>query len=148
MPAVIVDVLISNVSSALSFCATLKNTAPFVSLSSRCLDFFWNSARLSFCSVIILWSSRPTDASPSSPVFRASPDWNLRLSMTGFEPPFESSMLTVPSMRSRRIVVARYLLLETTMTVTTAAMITAAATHAQTIFFCLEKFLRTSARAI
>jgi len=31
---------------------------------------------------MILVSSRPTDASPSDPVLRASPDWNLMLSIT------------------------------------------------------------------
>ena len=48
---------------------TLKKTAPLVSLSSRRFPIFWNSALLSFWSVTIFVSSRPTDAIPSAPVF-------------------------------------------------------------------------------
>ena len=128
MPAVIVEVFISKVSSALSFSVTLKNTAPLVSLSSRCFPFFWNSALLSFWSVTIFVSSRPTEASPSEPVLIASPDWKRMLAEAGLEPPLASSILTVPSMRRSLMVVARYLLRDITTHTTTAATIAAKAT--------------------
>ena len=144
IPAVIVDVLISKVSSALSFSVTLKNNAPLVSLSSSFLPLLKNSARLSFCSVTILESSRPTEARPSVPVFKASPDWKRMLLATDLVPPLESSILTVPSTRRSLIVVARYFLFETTMhTITTAAITNTAATAA-IIFFSRVRFLNLS----
>ena len=83
---------------------------------------------------MIFVSSRPTDARPSEPVVSASPDWNLMLSNTGLVPPFESSMLTVPSTLRRRIVLARYWLRPITTAITIPATIAAAIT-ASMIFF-------------
>jgi len=148
IPAVIVDVLISKVSSALRCFVTSKNRAPLVSLNSSLLFCLINSARLSFSRVIILVSSRPTEAIPSDPVLNASPDWNLMLSITGFVPPFESSMLTVPSTRRSLIVVAMYLLRAIQIHKKTMAAIINALTAHRTIFFSRDKFLNLSIKTI
>ena len=134
MPTVIVVVLISNDSSSESFSVTSKNRPPLVSLSSSFLFFFLNSARLSFWSVTIFVSSSPTEASPSAPVFSASPLWKRILSMTGFWLPLPSSILTVPSTRRSRIVVAVYPPLFSRRQIITIAAMTTTITLERMIF--------------
>ena len=110
MPAVIVDVFISNVSSSLSFWVTSKKSEPLVSFNASCLLSFVNSALLSAWRVMILVSSRFTDARLPAPVINASPDWNLAFFLSCLSLPPSCSTLTVPSALTSFMVFARYVL--------------------------------------